>query len=121
MKLGKKQKSILQWAMVLDHVDRQFLYEYIWPDVAVSISRSSFTWGHFPRVINKLSQALRALKKRGLIVEKDNLIFLTPYGADACKEINRKEMNLSYKLVPKISDRERLEQLKKRMAEKMRK
>ena len=110
MRLGKNQKSILQWLLIVESVNRQFLYEQLWPDDSKTIVKQD--------TINLLSQAIKSLKDRKLINEKNGFLFLTSDGISECKKINRKEMSL--KPDPEIGNKEKLELLKIRLKEQLR-
>ena len=109
MRLGKLQKSILEYCLWLGHVDREYLYKTEYPGILKLIEEQKsfdrkFKSKYQNQIRVSISQSIKALKAKKLITERHGLIFPTVLGRSAIQERNRKELGFtSRKYGKKIS------------------
>lgn len=99
MRLGKVEKQILKFCLWLGRIDRQYIYETLWPEEAKMIKEHDLTlsWDSYNRVQSMVSQSLKALEREELINDEDGYIALTLLGKNTIQKYNAKDVGFKRK------------------------
>jgi hypothetical protein len=99
MRLGKVERQILELCLWLGSIDRQYIYETLWPKEAKMIKEHDLTlsWNNYNEVQSMVSQSLKALKREELINDKDGYIALTLLGKNTIQKYNVKDVGFKRK------------------------